>query len=75
MDICSILTTLQFMKGKVNMWKDFYFIVKCNEEPAIQIHTIAENREKATRYVKEIYAEEYTTYADDRYNNWLIKEV
>lgn len=63
------------MKWKVNMWKDFYFIVKCNEEPAIKIHTIAENREKATRYVKEIYAEEYTTYADDRYNNWLIKEV
>lgn len=57
------------------MLKDFSFIVKCNDSPAMKINVVAETYDKATAYVKNMYAEQYTTYADDRYNNWLIKEV
>jgi hypothetical protein len=57
------------------MWKDFSFIVKCNDEPAIKINVVAENVNKAKDYVKDMYAMEHTTYADDRYNRWSIKEV
>ena len=57
------------------MWKDFSFMVQCNDGPTIKVHEIAENREKAKEYAKDTYACKYTTYADDRYNNWSIKEV
>lgn len=57
------------------MLKDFSFIVKCNDSPAIKINVVAENRDKAEVYVKAMYARQHTTYADDRFNNWLIKEV
>ena len=57
------------------MWKDYSFIVKCNDGPSFRIDTVADNYDKAKQYVKEIYAEHCTTYADDRFNNWSIKEV
>ena len=57
------------------MWKDFYFIFKCNDGPKLKIHTIAENYDKAKEYVKDMYPTQYGIYADDRYNNWSIKEV
>ena len=58
-----------------NMLKDFSFVVQCNNSPAIKINTVADNRDKAEVYVKAMYARQYTTYADDRFNNWSIKEV
>ncbi len=56
------------------MLKDFSFIVKCNDSPTIKINVVAESFDKAKEYVKYMYAAQFTTYADDRYNNWLIKE-
>ena len=58
-----------------NMLKDFSFVVQCNDGPAIKINTVAENRDRAEVYVKSMYASQYTTYADDRFNNWSIMEV
>lgn len=57
------------------MLKDFSFIVKCNDSPAIKINVVAENYDKAKAYVKNMYAAQCATYADDRFNNWLIKEI
>lgn len=57
------------------MWKDFSFIVKCNNGPTIKIGVVADNYNRAKEYVRGIYAAQYTTYADDRYNNWSVKEV
>ena len=57
------------------MLKDFSFTVRCNEHPAIRVNVVAENCDKAEAYVKNMYAAKYSTYADDRFNNWLIKEV
>lgn len=54
--------------------KDFNLIVKCNDQPAMKINVVADNYDKAQAYVKDMYAAQYTTYADDRFNNWLIKE-
>lgn len=56
------------------MLKDFCFIVKCDDGPSIRIPVVAESYDKAKKYVKNMYAAQCTTYADDRYNNWLIKE-
>ena len=56
------------------MLHNYSFIVKCNDGPSIRIGVIAENREKAKQYIKSMYAAQATTYADDRYNNWLIME-
>ena len=57
------------------MWnlKDFSFIVKCNEEPTVKINVVAESYDKAKKYVKDMYAAQCTTYADDRFNNWSIR--
>jgi hypothetical protein len=52
--------------------KDFKFVVQCNGQPAIEINVVACCRDKAERYAKEMYAKQYTIYANDRYNNWLI---
>lgn len=57
------------------MLKDFCFMVKCNDEPVIKVGVVAENYEKAKEYVKTVYAAQYTTYADCRFNIWSIKEV
>ena len=56
------------------MLNDYSFIVKCNDGPSIRICVVAESYDKAKKYAKSMYASEHTTYADDRYNNWLIKE-
>ena len=55
--------------------KDFSFIVQCNERPATKVNVVAESFDEAKKYAKSMYAMEHTTYADDRLNNWLIKEV
>lgn len=57
------------------MWKDFSFIVQCNDGPAIKISVVADNYNRAQEYAKDMYAMQHTTYADDRYNNWSVKEV
>lgn len=57
------------------MLKDFKFLVQCNAQPAIEINVVAESYKQAARYAKYTYAQEHTTYADDRYNKWFIKEV
>lgn len=54
--------------------KNFSFIVQCNEQPAMKINVVADTYDKAQAYVKDMYAAQYTTYSDDRFNNWLIKE-
>ena len=55
-------------------WKDFAFIVKCNDGPKELIRVIAEDRSKAEEYAKKMYAQNHTTYADDRHNIWSIDE-
>lgn len=57
------------------MWKDFSFMVKCNDGPTIKVGVVADSYEKAKEYVKDMYAAQCTTYADDRFNNWSVKEV
>ena len=57
------------------MLKDYSFIVQCNDTPKIKINVVAESCEKAKEYAKSMYAAQFTTYADDRYNNWSIKEI
>ncbi len=54
--------------------KDFSFIVQCNDQPAIRINVVARSYERAIEYVKSVYAAQYTTYADARFNVWSIKE-
>ena len=56
------------------MLHDYSFIVKCNDGPSIRIGVVAESLDKAQMYAKSMYAAQATTYADDRYNNWVIKE-
>ena len=56
-------------------WKDFAFIVKCNDGPKELVRVIAEDRSKAEEYAKKMYAQNHTTYADDRYNEWYIEET
>lgn len=55
-------------------WKNFVFIVKCNDGPKELIRVIAEDRFKAKEYAKKMYAQNHTTYADDRYNKWYIED-
>ncbi len=56
-------------------WKDFAFIVKCNDGPKELVRVVAENKSKAEGYAKDMYAANHTTYADDRHNEWLVEEV
>lgn len=63
-------------KESVNeSWKDFKFIVKCNDGPKELVRVVAENKSKAEGYAKDMYAANHTTYADDRYNEWFVKDV
>lgn len=55
-------------------WKSFAFIVKCNDGPKELIRVVAEDRSKAEEYAKKMYAQNHTTYADDRHNIWSIDE-
>lgn len=61
-------------KGMNESWKNFVFIVKCNDGPKELVRVIAEDRSKAEEYAKKMYAQNYTTYADDRYNKWYIED-
>lgn len=54
---------------------DYRFEVSCNDQPTKVIRIVAENEDKAIKYVKNMYAQEHTTYADDRQNNWNIKNL
>lgn len=54
---------------------DYRFYVSCNDGPEKLIRTVAENEEKAINYVKKMYAQEHSTYADDRANKWNIKNL
>jgi hypothetical protein len=56
------------------MLKDFMFLVQCNCGPTIKIGVVAETYDEAKEYVKNMYACQCTTYADDRFNNWVIKD-
>ena len=53
--------------------KDFKFIVKCNDGPKELIKVTAEDKAKAEEYAKKMYAQNHTTYADDRHNIWSIE--
>lgn len=55
-------------------YKNFAFIVKCNDGPKELVRVIAEDRFKAEEYAKKMYAQNHTTYADDRYNEWYIED-
>lgn len=52
--------------------QDFRFIVQCNDQPVMRINVVAESFDKAQMYAKDMYARQYTTYADDRCNSWFI---
>lgn len=64
-----------FIDNGINeSWKDFAFVVKCNDGPKELVRVVADNRSKAEEYAKDLYAEIHTTYADDRYNVWSIED-
>lgn len=55
-------------------YKDFAFIIKCNDGPKELVRVVAEDKSKAEKYAKNMYAQNHTTYADDRYNVWSIED-
>lgn len=55
-------------------YKDFAFIVKCNDGPKELVKVVAEDKSKAEKYAKDMYAANHTIYADDRYNVWSIED-
>ncbi len=55
-------------------WKDFAFIVKCNDGPKELVRVVAEDKSEAEKYAKDMYAANHTIYADDRYNVWSIED-
>lgn len=55
-------------------YKSFAFIVKCNDGPKELVRVVAEDRSKAEEYAKKMYAQNHTTYADDRHNIWSIDD-
>lgn len=61
-------------EGMDESWKNFVFIVKCNDGPKELIKVVAEDKAKAEEYAKKMYAQNHTTYADDRYNEWYIED-
>lgn len=54
---------------------DYRFEVSCNDGPTKVIRTVAETEDRAVNYVKNMYAQEYSVYADDRANKWYIKNL
>lgn len=54
-------------------FKDYTFRVKCNDNPLIIIKVVAEKYDEAVTYAKDMYATNYSIYADDRYNLWQIE--
>lgn len=69
-----MLIEYEFIDTVINeSWKNFVFIVKCNDGPKELIKVVAEDKAKAEEYAKKMYAQNHTTYADDRYNIWSIE--
>lgn len=69
-----MMTDYGFIDTVINeSWKDFAFIVKCNDGPKELVRIIAEDRSKAEEYAKKMYAQNHATYADDRHNIWSIE--
>lgn len=56
-------------------FKDYAFRVKCNSNPSMTIRLVAENYNKAVSYAKNMYAADYSIYADDHYNLWQIEPL
>lgn len=56
-------------------FKDYIFRVKCNDNPLIIIKVVAEKYDEAVAYTKNMYAANYSIYADDRYNLWQIESL
>lgn len=54
---------------------DYAFRVKCNDNPLIIIKVVAEKYDEAVTYAKDMYATNYSIYADDRYNLWQIESL
>lgn len=54
---------------------DYIFRVKCNDGPSMTITLVAEDYDKAISYAKDMYATNYSIYADDRYNLWQIESL
>lgn len=64
-----------FIDNGINeSWKDFAFVVKCNDGPKELVRVVADNKSEAEEYAKDMYAANHTTYADDRYNVWSIED-
>ena len=56
--------------------KDYRFEVSCNDGPTKVVKLIWDEKdvEGAKEMAKKYYAQEHTTYADDRHNKWIIEE-
>lgn len=74
-EVKQMLIDYGFIGNGINeSWKDFAFIVKCNDGPKELVKVVAEDKSKAEKYAKDMYAANHTTYADDRYNVWSIED-
>lgn len=74
-EVKQMLIDYGFIGNGINeSWKDFAFIVKCNDGPKELVRVVADNKSKAEKYAKDMYAANHTTYADDRYNVWSIED-
>lgn len=74
-EVKQMLIDYGFIGNGINeSWKDFAFIVKCNDGPKELVKVVAEDRSKAEKYAKDMYAANHTIYADDRYNVWSIED-
>lgn len=74
-EVKQMLIDYGFIGNGINeSWKDFAFIVKCNDSPKELVRVVADNKSKAEKYAKDMYAANHTTYADDRYNVWSIED-
>lgn len=74
-EVKQMLIDYGFIGNGINeSWKDFAFIVKCNDGPKELVKVVAEDKSKAEKYAKDMYAANHTIYADDRYNVWSIED-
>lgn len=57
-------------------YKDYNFSVSCNDGPKKNVRLVWDEKdpEGAKDVAKKYYAQEHTTYADDRENKWTIEE-
>lgn len=66
----------RFIKKLDESMKDYRFEVSCNDNPTKVVKLIWDEKdvEGAKEIAKKYYAQEHTTYADDRANKWVIEE-